>query len=103
MNEQEFNEMYNEAIKKIAIGFYILDNCGDQLDYDAETLQSNKKMLCGILADGINLSITTIYVDASSINLSRDYITRLRTSGLLEELIQEMRLLTNQENKKLSN
>jgi len=34
MGEVEFNKMYHTAIKKIAVGFYILDTCGDQLGYD---------------------------------------------------------------------
>ena len=99
MGEVEFNKMYNTAIKKIAVGFYILDNCGDRLGYDTETIASNKLSLCGILAEGINLSLTTIYSDVCSVQLPSDYIRQLQHSGLLEELIAAMRFELKPQNK----
>lgn len=101
MNEETFLAMYNTAIQKVAVGFYILDNCGDRLGYDPDTILENKKMLCGMLAEGINLSITSIYADACSIQLPHDYIRQLQHSGLLEELISEMAYLTSDERCKL--
>ena len=101
MTQNEFNVMYNTAIHKIAVGFYILETCGEKLGFDQKTLVQNKKMLCGILAEGVNLSIETIYYDASCIQLKHSYITKLDQSGLLEELIQEMRVIANENNQKL--
>lgn len=96
MTREGFNEMYTTAIQKIAVGFYILDTCGPQLGFDPNTITQNKKMLCGILAEGINLSLETIYYDANCIQLKHAYIEQLRGSGLLEELIQEMRIIANE-------
>jgi len=98
-SEREFIKMYNTAIKKIAVGFFILDNCGDKLGYGIDTINDNKKTLCAILANGINLSITTIFYDACSVQLSRGYITQLQHSGLLEELIEAMQYELARENK----
>jgi hypothetical protein len=105
MTRQQFNQMYNTAIQKIAVGFYILDTCGPQLGFDPNTITQNKKMLCGILGDGINMSLETIYYDANCIQLKHRYIQELRRSGLLEELIQEMRIIANENNlqKRLQN
>jgi len=99
MNEREFVEMYNTAIKKIAVGFYILDTCGNILGYDADTISKNKKTLCGILAGGINLSITTVFFDACNVRLPSDYIVQLVHSGLLEELVESMQFELKQERK----
>ena len=79
------------------MGFYILDNCGDRLGYDAETITNNKRALCGILAEGVNLSIETIYFDARCVQLPSDYIRQLQHSGLLEELIEAMQFELKQE------
>jgi len=86
MNEREFVEMYNTAIKKIAVGFYILDTCGNILGYDADTISKNKKTLCGILAGG-------------NVRLPSDYIVQLVHSGLLEELVESMQFELKQERK----
>ena len=101
MGEAQFNQMYTTAIYKIAVGFYILDTCGPQLGFDPELIAENKKMLCGILAEGINLSIEKIYYDANCIELKHSYIQRLRRSGLLEELISEMCIIGNENNAKI--
>jgi hypothetical protein len=101
MTREQFNEMYNTAILKIAVGFYILDTCGEQLGFDPNTVLQNKKMLCGILAEGINVSLETIYYDASCIQLKHSYIMQLRRSGLLEELIQDMRIIATENNQQL--
>lgn len=101
MNQAQFNEMYNTAIVKIAVGFYILDTCGAQLGFGPRDIQQNKKMLCGILAEGINLSVETIYFDANCIELKHNYISQLRRSGLLEDLVTEMRILASENNPKI--
>ena len=101
MDEVQFNQMYTTAIHKVAVGFYILDTCGPQLGFDPDLITQNKKMLCGILAEGINLSIETIFYDANCIQLKHSYIQRLRRSGLLENLISEMAILANENNAKL--
>jgi len=98
MDEREFNELYNTAIKKIAVGFYILDNCGERLGYDVKMISSNKLALCGILAEGVNLSLTTVYADAQSVHLPVDYIRQLQHSGLLDELIAAMQFELKEEN-----
>ena len=92
MNEQEFNKMYNTAIKKIAVGFYILDTCGDALGYDHRAVLTNKHQLCAVLANGISVSEANIYSDANRVDLPCDYISQLDASGLLEDLIYSMRI-----------
>lgn len=92
MGELEFNKMYHTAIKKIAVGFYILDTCGDQLGYDTQLVLTNKHQLCSVLANGISVSEANIYNDACSIDLPADYIVQLDNSGLLEDLIYSMRI-----------
>ncbi len=91
MGEYEFNKMYHTAIKKIAVGFYILDTCGDELGYDPRTVLTNKHQLCTVLADGISVSEANIYNDARAVELPIDYIVQLEHSGLLENLISSMR------------
>jgi hypothetical protein len=102
MDEQTFIAMYNTAIQKVAVGFYILDNCGDRLGFDPDTILVNKQMLCGMLAEGINVSITSVYMDACSVQLQPDYIRHLQASGLLEDLISEMSCLTTDKRCKLN-
>lgn len=92
MGEREFNKMYNTAIKKVAVGFYILDTCGSQLGYDEHTVLTNKHQLCSVLATGISVSAANIYADACSVDLPADYITQLEHSGLLKDLICSMRI-----------
>jgi len=92
MGEREFNKMYHAAIKKIAVGFYILDECGDALGYDARTVLTNKHQLCSVLANGISVSEANIYDDACSVDLPCDYIMQLDASGLLEDLVYSMRI-----------
>ncbi len=92
MDKASFQKMYTKAIKKIAVGFYILDNCGEALGYDNSTIHANKHQLCGVLAHGINVSEANIYADACSVDLTMGYINQLEHSGLLEELIYSMRI-----------
>ena len=103
MNQRQFQNMYNTAIQKIAVGFYILDNCGDRLGYDKDTIAGNKVQLCNILAEGAQMSLTTIYSDSCIMysQLPADYIRELRASGLLESLIQEMQVISNENKQKL--
>ena len=84
MDEQKFIALYSSAIQKVAVGFYILDNCGDRLGFDPDTILTNKQMLCRMLAEGINMPITSVYADACSVQLPPDYIRHLQASGLLE-------------------
>lgn len=102
MNQHEFNKMYNTAIQKVAVGFFILDNCGERLGFDIEMIATNKQMLCEVLSEGICIPATTIYSDASSVVLEHGYINQLRHSGLLEELISTMQVLTSEERQKLN-
>lgn len=92
MGEREFNKMYNTAIKKIAVGFYILDTCGNQLGYDKHIVLTNKQQLCSVLAYGISVSAANIYADACSVDLPADYLAQLEQSGLLEDLIYNMKI-----------
>jgi hypothetical protein len=102
MNQQQFNKLYNTAIQKVAVGFFILDNCGERLGFDIEMIDTNKQMLCEVLSEDVSVPATTIYSDANSIRLEHGYITQLRHSGLLEELISTMQVLTSDERQKLN-
>lgn len=95
MNEQEFNVKYNEAIIKVAIGFYILDTAGGVLNYTAEVIDGNKITLSTILAGGICMSAETIFRDATIAygHLTPSYLDTLNKSGLMEELVTEMQTL----------
>jgi len=95
MGEREFNLKYNEAIVKIAIGFYILDTAGSELDFTPVVIESNKCQLCDILAQGITLPATTIREDVNHTraNLSASYIDTLHRSGIMNDLVVEMRTL----------
>lgn len=95
MNETEFNVKYNEAIAKVAIGFYILEVAGEALDYTPEIIEGNKLTLSTILAGGICLSAETVLHDAMTAynHLTPRYIDTLHKSGLMDELVSDMRTL----------
>ena len=95
MNEKEFNVKYNEAIIKVAIGFYILDAAGEALGYTPEIIAGNKVTLSTILGGGICISPETILRDATYAlgHFTMSYIDTLNASGLLEELVTEMQTL----------
>ena len=95
MNEQEFNVKYNEAIIKVAIGFYILDTCGEALNYTPEIIEGNKFTLSAILAGGINIPAATVFSDANIAgnHFTASYIDTLHRSGLMDDLVTEMQTL----------
>lgn len=95
MNEREFNVKYNEAIIKVAIGFYILDTCGELLNYTPEIIEGNKFTLSAILGGGINVSADSILRDATCAlgHFTASYIDTLHQSGLMDDLVTEMQTL----------
>jgi len=92
MNQTAFQQQYEQAILKVAIGFYIIEDVGNQLNYKWKVIDQNKRDLCNILSQGIGITTETILEDANIINrqLPFEYIQELRRSGLLEELRREM-------------
>jgi hypothetical protein len=90
MNQHTFQEQYKQAIMKIAVGFFIIDDVGSRLGYAEEMMEQNKKDLCIILSQGIGISPESILEDASRVYLPAEYLREIRTSGLLEELRNEM-------------
>lgn len=98
MNQAAFQQQYEQAILKIAIGFYIIEDVGNQLNYKWKVIDQNKRDLCNILSQGIGVSSETILEDAITVNhnLPFEYIQELRRSGLLEELRREMSQLNLQ-------
>lgn len=95
MNHSSFQHQYELAIQKVAIGYYIMDTAGAELDYSSDLIATNKRQLCGILSKGINISIDSIDEDACLIyhNMSGQFIYDLQESGLLEELVGELHQL----------
>ena len=90
MNQQAFQEQYKQAILKIAVGFFIIEDVGSRLGYANELMEQNKKDLCVILSQGIGISAESILEDASRVYLPAEYLREIRISGLLEELREEM-------------
>lgn len=91
-NISDFEDKYERAIIKTAIGIYIIRSAGHSLEYSEESMEESIDMLCGILSDNIGVSKESILADANKTHdrLPVSYIHELNESGMIQRLADDL-------------
>ena len=92
MNESLFNQLYNDALIKAAIGVHIINTVGEQSNVSPEMQEQNIITLVTELAEGVNLDVEVVLMDVMTTrnNFPADFFEHPEVRILTQNLTAAM-------------
>ena len=88
MNNQLFQEQYQLAVTKAAIGVHVIETSGPRCGIDRATMDNNISVMCNMLAEQVGLTVTTVMTDVLEAhrNLPESYLRNHKVKRYIREL-----------------